>query len=64
MPGTLKHTLVVRHPETLVATPLRAGEPVPEWADGLVSSDDLDGAGEKPAPSRGRGKAKPADKDA
>lgn len=41
MGGMLRHTLVVRHPETLEATPLLAGAEVPEWAAGLVHEDDL-----------------------
>lgn len=42
--GRLVHTLVVRHPDTLVATPLLAGSPVPEWAADLVHDDDVEGA--------------------
>lgn len=42
MTGRLKYTLVVRHPETLVATPLLAGQPVPDWATDLVQQDDLE----------------------
>lgn len=38
----LRYTLVVRHPETDLATPLLAGEPVPGWAKDLVHDDDLD----------------------
>ena len=42
--GVLKYTLVVRNPDTMVATVLKAGEPVPEWAQDHVHPDDLDGA--------------------
>ncbi len=42
----LKYTVVVRHPETLEATPLLAGEAVPSWAKGLVQSDDLESKSE------------------
>ena len=43
----LRHTLVVRHPETMSATALLAGEPVPEWASDMVDADDLESAGTK-----------------
>ena len=39
---TLRHTLVVRHPETSEATALVAGTEVPEWADDLVHDDDTE----------------------
>ena len=44
MAGKLRHALVVRHPDTLVATPLLAGTAVPDWAMDLVHPDDLEGA--------------------
>ena len=55
--GVLRYTVVVRHPETGVATALLAGEPVPDWAGGLVSADDLersepDKPAKKAAPSK------------
>jgi hypothetical protein len=40
--GKLKHTLVVRNPETLEATALLEGSEVPEWATDLVHPDNLD----------------------
>lgn len=40
--GVLKYTLVVRHPDTGVATPIVAGSEVPEWAEDLVHDDDLE----------------------
>jgi hypothetical protein len=57
--GKLRHTIVVRHPETMVATALVAGSAVPEWADGLVHADDLSEQ-EKKAPAARR---KPASVD-
>ncbi len=53
----MKYSVAVRHPETLEAVVLKAGEPVPEWASGLVQADDLDSPTEQPeepdgAPSR------------
>lgn len=52
----LRHTLVVRHPDTFVATALLAGEPVPSWATDLVADGDY-------APSQEQEK-KPAKKAA
>jgi hypothetical protein len=39
----LRHTLVVRHPETFTPVALLAGQPVPEWATDLdlVQAEDL-----------------------
>lgn len=37
----LRYTVVVRHPDTSVATALLAGSEVPDWAKDLVHSDDL-----------------------
>lgn len=37
----LRHTLVRRNPDTLVAEALLAGKPVPGWAKDLVEDDDL-----------------------
>lgn len=42
MSGSLRYTLVVRHPETSAPTALLAGEPVPDWATSLVHADDLE----------------------
>lgn len=42
MAGVLRYTLVVRHPETLAATALLAGQSVPDWASDLVHPDDLE----------------------
>ena len=39
--SALRYTLVVRNPEG-VAVALVAGSEVPEWASGLVHSDDLE----------------------
>lgn len=50
--GKLRHTIVVRHPETMVATALVAGSAVPEWADGLVHADDLSEQEKAPAARR------------
>ncbi|WP_344004149.1 hypothetical protein [Nocardioides lentus] len=50
----LAHTLIVRHPDTLVATPLVAGSEVPDWATSLVDDADLDGANAEPKRTRGR----------
>lgn len=51
MAGALRYTLVVRHPETGIATPLLAGEEVPNWAADLVHADDVEGAAPK-APAK------------
>ena len=41
MSGVMKHTMVVRNPDTLEATALLAGEPVPDWVtDELVHPDN------------------------
>lgn len=41
MAGVMKHTMVVRHPDTLAAEALLAGEPVPDWVtDDLVHPDN------------------------
>lgn len=40
--GALRYTLIVRHPETAEPVALLAGQPVPEWASGLVHPDDLE----------------------
>ena len=41
-PGAvLRYTVVVRDPETSAPVALLGGEPVPGWASGLVSPDDL-----------------------
>lgn len=52
MTGVLRHTLVVRHPETHAAVGLLAGEPVPDWATDLVDDDDLEDGGEKSPPAK------------
>lgn len=44
MTGKLRYTLIVRHPETDVATALVAGSEVPAWASNLVHADDLEGS--------------------
>ena len=54
---TLRHTLVVRHPETSQATPLVAGSEVPEWADALVHDDDTYRPEPKAKPRRASSKA-------
>ena len=41
MSALLKHTLIVRHPDTDAPTALVEGEPVPDWAEDLVQDDDL-----------------------
>jgi hypothetical protein len=59
--GGLKYNVAVRHPETLEAVVLKAGEEVPEWASGLISDEDLvsDGSAEE-APAGQGGPEKPA----
>lgn len=47
--GTLRYTLVVRHPDNGVATALVAGSEVPDWATDLVHKDDLEPAAKPPA---------------
>lgn len=42
--GSLRFTVVVRHPETSEPVALVAGEPVPGWATDLVHPDDIEGA--------------------
>lgn len=45
MAGVMKHTMVVRNPDTLEATALLAGEPVPDWVtDDLVHPDNFESA--------------------
>ncbi|MCM0622506.1 hypothetical protein [Nocardioides bruguierae] len=39
----LRHTLVVRHPDTMDATALLADEPIPDWATSLVHPGNLTG---------------------
>lgn len=52
--GSLRYTIVVRHPDTGEATAVVAGQPVPDWAEGLVHADDLEPkvAAKKAAPSK------------
>jgi hypothetical protein len=50
--ATLKYTIVVRHPETGVATALVEGSGVPEWAKDLVHKDDLEGGSPTKAPAK------------
>ena len=50
MSATLALTVVVRHPETGAATALVAGQPLPDWAEGLVHPDDLIQAEQEQAP--------------
>lgn len=45
MAGTLKSTVVVRHPETLEAHALLEGSEVPDWATDLVHPDNLGDGG-------------------
>lgn len=42
MAGVLKHTMVVRHPDTLEATALLVGSEVPDWASDLVDEGNLE----------------------
>lgn len=49
MAGALRYTVVVRHPDSGIATPLLAGEEVPDWATDLVHGDDLEGDTKTPA---------------
>lgn len=53
--GVLRHTLIVRHPETSEPVALLAGELVPGWASDLVHSDDLE-EGELPQPKKATAK--------
>lgn len=46
--GSLRYTLVVRHPENGVATALVEGSEVPDWAKDLVHQDDLEPATKAP----------------
>lgn len=55
--AVLAHTLVVRHPETLVATALLAGTEVPEWASDLVDKGNLTDGKAAKAESAGGGYA-------
>lgn len=50
----MRYTVVVRHPETTVATALLAGESVPDWASDLVHADDLEpkASAKKATPSK------------
>lgn len=50
----LKYTLVVNHPDSLTPVALLAGEPVPEWAEGLVHVDDFADASSAPAKALGQ----------
>lgn len=43
MARTLRYTRIVRHPETHQPTALVGGSELPEWADGLVHDDDMEG---------------------
>ena len=46
----MRVTVAVRHPQTLEAVAILAGDPVPDWALGLV--DDGDVVEPKRAPQR------------
>lgn len=53
MAGVMKHTMVVRNPDTLEATALLAGSEVPDWVtDELVHPDNFEG-GKGSASGRG-----------
>ena len=42
----MRHTMVLRNPDTLQAEALVAGKPVPDWAKDMVHEDNLtDGSG-------------------
>jgi hypothetical protein len=43
---------VVRHPETLEATALVAGQAVPDWASDLVHADDFEADAEGAEPEK------------
>lgn len=61
--GVLRYTVVVRHPETGAATPLLVGDPVPDWATGLVHPDDLDSIeDESPKPTKKAAAKRPVSK--
>lgn len=62
MSGVLKHTLIVRHPETDAPTGLIAGTEVPDWASKLVHADDLEG-GETKAPAKRAASSKTKSED-
>lgn len=47
MAGVLRHTMVLRNPETLEATALLEGSELPEWAKDLVHADNLGGKAAK-----------------
>lgn len=44
MAGVMRHTMVVRNPDTLAATALLKGESLPDWATDLVHADNLESA--------------------
>lgn len=44
MSAVMKHTMVVRHPDTMEATPVLAGDPRPDWAKDLIHDDNLEDA--------------------
>lgn len=47
MAGKLKHTMVIRNPETLLPEALLEGSEVPAWAKDLVHADNLTTGGGK-----------------
>lgn len=48
----LRHSLVVRHPDTFEATALLAGEAVPSWAADLVADGDLESSAQEEKPAK------------
>lgn len=53
MAGVMRHTMVVRNPDTMEATALLKGEPLPDWATDLVHADNLESATAAKATSSG-----------
>lgn len=61
MSAGLKYTLMVTHPDTYASVAVLAGQPVPDWAEGLVHVDDFADASDAPAGAKGQ--PEPQDED-
>lgn len=62
MASVMRHTMVVRNPNTMEAVALLAGEPVPDWVtDELVHPDNLESAKAAKAASSDSGSGSGAD---
>lgn len=61
MAGVMRHTMVVRNPDTMEAVALLKGEKLPDWATDLVHEDNLESAKAAKASDSGSGSTEATD---